>query len=329
MYALPQLYDIGPALRWPGTVVASLCLAGTLTAEAATLPAEQLFITEDQASQLLQLFSKIDADIKGAMKGNEELQQRMQNELRAIVSLKDKRKAIQAIGAYQRRYAEDYAGILGKAGVDLTEVASRINVIVPGLNAQAQPNFTITSRRRFSSGTTSTSTGSQGKRIRVRKFRGRRSLSCGVMSGSDVSFTGSSIINETFSAVAEGCFNVGIKNAIVKVPRGATAVDIAIKGDLSTEVLAVGVLGAATASASANIDFDGVDSFVVAPFLWAGSAEQSVRGFRSGRRFSNPPAPLDAMVAFTHSSSYASGLIGGTRASAKVTNLQVTATAKQ
>lgn len=329
MYALTRLHNTGPALRWSGIVVASLCLAGILSAEAATLPAHQLFITEVQASQLLQLFSKIDADIKGAMKGNEELQQNMQDELHAIVSLQDKRKATQAIADYRRRYAEDYAGILAKAGVDLTEVASRINAIVPGLNAQAQTDFTIASHRQFSSGTTRTSTGSQGKTVRVRRFKGKRSLSCGVISGSDVSFPGSSVINETFAAIAEGCFNVGIKNAIVKVPRGTTALYIAIKGDLSTEVLAVGVLGAATASASATIDFDGVDSFVVAPYLWVGSARQSVRGFESGRRFSNPPALLDAMVAFTHSSSYAAGLIGGTRAMAKVTNLQVTAITMQ
>jgi len=152
-------------------------------------------------------------------------------------------------------------------------------------------------------------------------------LSCGAVAGSNVSFTSSSMVNETFSAVAEGCFNVGIEKAIVKVPRGATGVDIAITGDLSTQVLAVGVLGAATASASANIDFDGVDSFVVAPFLWAGSTEHSVTRFSSGRHYSNPPAIIEALVALTHSSSYAAGVIGGTQASATVVNLQVTATA--
>lgn len=293
-------------------------------------------LSKEQIAQMRQLFASMDAQLVPALKGQEALKQAMQNDLKALSAIKDDAEKRKAIGTYQAKYAKNYQLILRKAALDLNAVAGKLGSFIPAYQFRAQPNFTILAKLKQAfadpapPGPKTTTT-----EIKSSDYADRKDLSCGALAGSSVTFTDSSVTNSVLAAEVGGCSNEGDKSVKVTRPSGALSARLDAEAKLSVEGFAVGVLGAAGATAFAEVfisggsDFNGefVSILVLAPFLWAGSAEESLDPARIGL---NLGAGTEyTLRAHTRTTAVAGGVVAETHAKAKVSGLEASLTVEQ
>lgn len=299
-----------------------------------------LEVTKEQMARTRQLLASVDAMMLPAVKAERAVTDAMQGELKAISAIKDPAEKRKVITAYQAKYAKSYELILKKSGVDLTALARKLNEIFPARQFLVQPNFTLLSRLRQTFAdpspppagpkvTTST--------IRSSDFTNRKELSCGALSGSDVTFTGATITNSTFAAEAGGCRNFGSKTVTITIPSGAISARVDASAELSVESFAVAVLGGSYSFASAvleatddagnRLDEEFVQVSVTALAMWSATAEESLDPARIGKNLA--PGKVFKLSATAYTSALAAGVVAGTSATAKVSDLSATKTVEQ
>lgn len=310
-------------------VLLSIMSLGAL-AKGTSIDTDSFAISKTQAAKLRQLFDGLDKQIQAAFKGNEALLQAMQKDLKPIGAMKDGKEKKNAIDTYQAKYLKDYDSILKKAGIDLNQIASKLNVILPGRKFKAQKNFSITANGSESAQTDTVLLGPQTKTVSLlKKMVDHKDLSCGAIAGSGTTFRDDSISNSVFAAEAGGCTNDSDKTLEDSVTAGAQSASIDMKANLDTAAFAVGLAGSAGSGgftlikikSGSNIKSSSVGASVVAPLAWASYAEESLDNTRINQTLDL--SENYRVSAGTHTFSVAAGIVAETHANADISNLQV------
>jgi hypothetical protein len=170
--------------------------------------------------------------------------------------------------------------------------------------------------------------------IKSSAYTDHKDLSCGAISGSSVTFGSASVTNSTFAAEVGGCANEGDKTATVTIPASVVSAHADTEAELEAEGFALGVVGMASSFTMATLSIEGdtnapgnVESVfvsVIAPFLWAASAEESIDPARVGRDLD--PGKQYEVRADTYTSAVTVGVVAETHAKATVSDLQASLT---
>jgi len=317
-------------------------LGGTLAPTNLQMPNNvptALQLSVQQRAQIQQVFAATDTKIRAAMRGQEAQTQAMQLELKAIGAIRDPAQKHQAIRAYQAKYAATYQGILGRAGVNLAALPSQLNTIAPSLQFQLRPDLTLAGRSKtVASAAPATPVGPRTTTTKVASsaYEDHKTLGCGLGAGGNVSFGATHVTNSVVAAEAGGCENDGEKSANITIPAAASSAHLDASADLSAECFAVGILGAAECVASAYVDViegstrvieSDVHITVFAPFLWAGSGEESTEparvsaDLRAGKTYE--------LLAATQTIAWAGGAVAETHGSAHISELDASVTITQ
>lgn len=241
-------------------------------------------LSKAQQAQINELLKDIDKKIQPAFKGQEKQLEHMQAELKKMESLKTALDRKNAALNYQRRYSNFYGGIIKKSGVNLEEVAKKLSSIMPGYEFSAQRNYTISAKQRQVSATLSAPVAGTSSRppetTRLTSYQRQTERSCSLAGGGTASTTSSSVLAEAFAIVAGGCSSSAslMHNLNFKDAKSAS---LTSKQKLYSSSFAVGVVGTAGASGSANAFAAGtsigstyVGSF--APIAWVSFEEETL-----------------------------------------------------
>lgn len=291
-------------------------------------------LTKTQVAKLQTLGQKYDAMVKAGFSDDPKTMAAMQTDLKLVDAEKDPARKKAAIAAYQIRYAKSYKTALLKGKVDLATLASDLRSIT------GMPYVVRDGTHLVAHLTTPTqpaqppaAPAKQTITLRGSDYRVEKQLGCGVVSGSSVVVSGTTLTTDAWAAEAGGCANVGDMIHGFTVPADMTG-RVEVEADLSAEASAVGVAGMALSSATAavtvvdpNGNYTGHDSThcsAAAPLLWAASESCSTdnAGF-SATLETGIPYRFDGNV---YSHTVAVGVVAATTAKAKVSNLDVVIT---
>lgn len=277
-------------------------------------------LNKTQQEQLNGLLRDIDKKIQLAFKGQEKQLEHMQAELKKMQSLKTALDRKNAALNYQRRYNNFYGGILKKSGVDLGEVAKKLNSIMPGYNFKAQRNYSLSAKmRQINPGSTLIPRGNDkrpAETIQLTNFQPQTDRSCTLAGSGTARTTANSVLTEAFAVVAGGCrqhasltHNLDFKNA--------KSASVTSKQKLYSSSFAVGVVGTALATGSAHgaiadIIIGETSASAVALLAWVSFEEEALdTGSVSINIPLNTPSPALAY----HANSLAYGVLSPTSSS--------------
>jgi len=310
-------------------VVAAACAAAP--ALGATPPAP---LTKTQVAKLQTIGQKYDALVKAGFADDPKTMAAMQADLKLIDAEKDPARKKAAIAAYQTRYAKLYKASLLKGKVDLATLAAELRSIT-GMPYVVRDGTHLVAHLTTPTQPAQPPAGPAKQTITLRgsDYRVEKQLGCGVVSGSSVVASGTTLTTDAWAAEAGGCANVGDMIHGFTVPADMTG-RIEVEADLSAEASAVGVAGMALSSATAavtvldpNGNYAGHDNThcsAAAPLLWAASESCST----DNAGFSAPletgiPYRVDANV---YTNTVAVGVVAATTAKARLSNLDVVIT---
>lgn len=95
--------------------------------------------TEAAQAQIQALLSAAAAKIKAVLDEDPKLREALRTELEAIRRIASPQARAAAITAFQSKYADAYARVLTRAGVDLSLLAAQLNGLMPGFRFRAVP----------------------------------------------------------------------------------------------------------------------------------------------------------------------------------------------
>jgi len=310
------------------TIVAAALLLPALAAQAQDKSAPASFeLSKAQLAKIQQINARYDSQVKAGFAGDDKTVAAMQAELKAIDAMKDPAGKKAAIAAYQAKYAKTYRTALAKGKVNLSAWAADLKAVTPGLNYTVKDGTHILATAKSTSGgdpapTTTTKT------LRASDFSFEKDLGCGAVAGAGVTQSGMNLTNDTWAAEVGGCLDYGTLTYKLTVPEGQSAL-VELGGDLSVDVWAVGVVAVASSAGSSAVHvINSERNYVVnevvycsagAPFLWAAAASCALDNIRLSKRIT--AAGRYDVVAKTHTSSFAGGVVAATAATSKVRDL--------
>jgi len=240
-------------------------------------------ITATQLAQIRSLLAAFDKKVEAGFVGEGTLRTVMTKELKVIEATKDLKLRQNAILAYQKKHGDSYRRVLKKGGADISALAVALNRILPTYSFTAVNGTHVIAKARsrpLGNLTLPSKPATQTLTLRDSNFRVTKDLGCGLIAGSNVTFSNLRLKNDAWSAVAGGCENTGDTIHLTAVPAGMTAVTTA-NVNLYSEANAVSVVGGSLSTGLAratlknsderisDTNFAQVFIIVSAPVLWA------------------------------------------------------------
>lgn len=279
-------------------------------------------LTDLQLAAIKTLGKEMDDKITLAFKSNPKLKKDMEEDLRKIEAIKDKKLQLHKAAQYQDKYMEGYTDVLKSGKVDLVLYARQMEAIIPWykftLNSR---NIIVGQMKTINGNITSIPLGPVSKRIT--EFKQIFEKSCFVASSGGVTFSGNSIEANTVAAVAGGCGLSAEMSSNPDSEEGYSKVNV--KSKLNTSGFVIAVVGFSISLAIVYCifpprmeDYKDLGGFLIfAPLLWVGSVDQDFTqddtfGYRSGKK-----------ISFKISLSSGGMIVSASHSEAKLTNIDV------